>query len=473
MHIAAIVCPRRIPEALVKTRVDPASMTTLRCCFRLKRSPNRPFSPDFFQHKASLQHTDDSGEESPSSSQLPGSVHSWATAGSPKIARTDNIPDHQGATFGASPGAREGPNVVNNSDNSRRNQSTGGGTMDLNENEAFELRRGQFGRASIGDDIGSLGNGGGGGYGGSGHRDLQEIVIVESHTKDAQRSEMDLVDLLPPAGRRVSDLSRYVARDDERFQPDRKLGSPKFDPEAGEVKGDAREGGHRDFESGIDDGTAVWTGRLDMLRRHRDEQANGVQNDNNPPLEGTGGVRESNIAGKQQEFREEGSKYAGGLAVRKSMEYRKEMPRLVTVSVKPTRKSSFSEENNGLPGNPTPTTTIGAGVGSEDKQSVRRTHSRQVEVANVSERTRTGEATDDPPQAAGVGKWGRPGAKGDGDSISPSPTTIEVPVADASRLGLGEEDGVPDMSEFNLDDISDIEVGGEWGGGGGDGSLSS
>lgn len=48
------------------------------------------------------------------------------------------------------------------------------------------------------------------------------------------------------------------------------------------------------------------------------------------------------------------------------------------------------------------------------------------------------------------------------------------PVTAASRLGL-EGNGFPDASEFNLDDISEIDAGGEWAGsdGGGGGSLSS
>lgn len=47
------------------------------------------------------------------------------------------------------------------------------------------------------------------------------------------------------------------------------------------------------------------------------------------------------------------------------------------------------------------------------------------------------------------------------------------PIASASRLGL-EEEGLPDVSGFDLDDISEIDAGGEWGGVDGvEGSLSS
>lgn len=63
--------------------------------------------------------------------------------------------------------------------------------------------------------------------------------------------------------------------------------------------------------------------------------------------------------------------------------------------------------------------------------------------------------------------------RGGDQNVSASSAVAPLPVltADASRLGL-EGDDFPDVAEFDLDDISEIDAGGEWAGSAG-GSLSS
>lgn len=417
-----------------------------------------------------MHHTDDSSDEYPSGSQRRGSVDNWPNAEeSSKIVPVENIPDQLGATSGTSPGGREGPNAANDSSN-RQNQGVGGGAKDLDENEACASGRGRFARASNDDNVGSLGNGGA--YGGSADWGIQVNANEESDRKDEKRSTMAAGDSSRPTGRRVSDLPRDVLRGNESFQLGGVLESPRRDRGTGEEEGGARKDGCRVFESGVGDGAAAWTGRRDALQ-HREERAKDGQSDHGPPPEGAGGGREANSAGRKQASREEGSEYVGEFAAQNNTEGRKGTPRLVTVSVRPTPKPPFSAEVSDLPENPAHATTSGAKVGSEDEQDLPRTYSEKVEVIKNSERTRSGEVTDDPPQGIGVSKWARPDAKKDRDDTLSSLKISKAPVADASRLGLGEEDGFPDMSEFNLDDISDIDVGGEWGVAGGDGSLSS
>ncbi|CAM9430697.1 unnamed protein product, partial [Hapterophycus canaliculatus] len=63
------------------------------------------------------------------------------------------------------------------------------------------------------------------------------------------------------------------------------------------------------------------------------------------------------------------------------------------------------------------------------------------------------------------------GGSGERDAHVAGPITSAA-VADASRLGL-EGDGFPDLSDFDVDDISEIDAGGEWAGSEGAWSLSS
>lgn len=59
--------------------------------------------------------------------------------------------------------------------------------------------------------------------------------------------------------------------------------------------------------------------------------------------------------------------------------------------------------------------------------------------------------------------------EGNSTRLTPGPS---APVAAASQLGL-EGEGFPDVSDFDLDDISEIDAGGEWAGSDGGASLSS
>lgn len=425
-----------------------------------------------FQHKSILQRTDDSSDGSPSGSQRRGSMDNWPNAEiRPNPVPFEKNPNQPGATPGTSLGAGEGPNFANDS-NIRRNQGADGGAKDLDENEACASGREWKTRAGTGGSVRPLGNGGA--NSGSANWGIQANGNEESDRKSEKRGTMVEGGSSSPMDRGVSDLPRDGPRGKGSFQIGGVLESPRRDRGTGDEEGGTREGGYLSFESDVDGGAAAWTGGQGVLQ-HRNERAKDGQGDDGPPPEeGEKGGRETNSVGGKQASTEEGSEYAGEFAAQNNTEGRKGTPRLVTVSVRPTPKASSSMIVSDFPENPAHVIASGAEVGSDDTQNKRRIHSKPVRVINISERTTSGAVTDGTPQATVVDKWDRPDAKEEVRGGTPSSlTTSKAPVADASRLGLGEENGFPDMSEFNLDDISDIDVGGEWGMAGGDGSLSS
>lgn len=157
-------------------------------------------------------------------------------------------------------------------------------------------------------------------------------------------------------------------------------------------------------------------------------------------------------------------------------------PRVVTVSVKPAtnqRPASPSAPEENTPASP-------------QRQGFRAGNTNNISSTDISRRNDgvdSGETSSASPGVAAEhgqipsqssnGHSGKPSSEGSGASMAgtsiggktnliPGPS---APVAAASQLGL-EGDRFPDVSEFDLDDISEIDAGGEWAGSEG-GSLSS
>ncbi|CAM9312270.1 unnamed protein product [Ectocarpus fasciculatus] len=174
--------------------------------------------------------------------------------------------------------------------------------------------------------------------------------------------------------------------------------------------------------------------------------------------------------------------------------------RVVTVAVKPKKiQPASAQEGHSTPPPPSQqqdrrleasdsatALAVQADVSGEaslvalDAEAIRRERSRRS--GTFPEKNNTDEHSSErpTPSSGGVDVVGADTARlpaNGGTNLTQEKIDVAVPastplVPDAARLGL-EGDDFPDVSEFDVDDISEIDAGGEWGGSAGSGSLSS